>query len=593
MLTPVDYKMESWQLNQVYDLIENCRVVPPPYVQDWFYWKEFALDKRLWLTHVITDSNKKFLDMHTINARDYFLYKEGTKHYIWTISSWSIVNITPTGFTVDADSPTRFIVGKSATWAKISSWAVVSPQTWMGPVDIPSIPGYSWGYVKFQYSWWAWLSVWSKLLFTSWILKGWVNEVLAIDGWFVYIIGTNIRWSVPEVWTTFDVYSSVWNAIVVWHTTWVSLVVINWTNEANVVNILNTTSPIIDIVRFDGNIFTATKNNLYFGRTTFDDNTMIHPLDNIPLNGIESLFPMGKAMIVFWLDNKIIAPATWTSATIWYVWYDANYSGKPYSKYSYIYTDSTIQILQKDKQLMEVNVQQSNSSTFDLVTRNVMAWSRWLFESFSWGQVIITSSDRFMKYIHIKEDWTSYIQEYDKQYQHWIGHSYSHHSIYGFKSIVYGNWFIANESWYTDNTHPYEQSVNFSYLWFPNIAQLTTVRTMFSLLIEEVFDIILDVIIEIWGRKIIKTFPLKSYVSDERLSPVATWDEVIWYDDWVWTTITYDGSFISVQNNINKTWRNFWIRYHSFNRFWIGQSLLLVSPTNKPYINEIGFSNYN
>ena len=588
-IIPKSYEMLAWQLNDTYDLIENCRVVKPPYEVNWMYGKDFFLDKRLGLTHVLSES-KKFLDMKTIKWREFFLYRQWTKHYIGTMNGSSLVNITPSWFEVDNDSPTRLALGRNVYWPKkTTTGTIANPQLWMWGFN-GTIPWYSGWYVKFQYSGATMLAAWDKVLFTSGVLKGGVNEVYWIDWGYAYIIGTNVRWSTPEVGTTFEVYTNLGQALIVGHKTWVSMVILDWMNEGTVINVLNTTSPIIDVVNFDGNIFATTANNLYFSRTTGEDNTQFYPLDNFWVENVKSLFPVGKAMLVFWDQNKLFSGATGTSSTIWYVWYDLNYNGKLFSKYSFHFSDSTIQILQNDNQLVEVNVTQVNSTSFELQTKNVMQLTRWLFEDLSGGEVRITSSDRFINFLYINGSDTKNYQ-YDKQFQHWIVNTYKHRAIYYFGSKVIGDWFIAIEDWYTDNWVAYAQSVNFSYKGFPNMSFLNIVRTLFWY-VDNNFDINMKLDVEIDWRLISKDYPLKGYNFDQRLNVVPSGDEIIWYDDWTWF-IEYDWNVVSIQNSIRKTWRYFRIWYYSLNRFIIWESFAIVTETNKPYINELSTSNYN
>lgn len=94
------------------------------------------------------------------------------------------------------------------------------------------------------------------------------------------------------------------------------MTVLNGHSAGILFNVLNTTEPIIDVLNFDGSIFAMTETHVYFSRAKFDDNTQFYPLDNFPVDGGYKLFPIGKAMLVFGRQNKLIAAANATGTTI-------------------------------------------------------------------------------------------------------------------------------------------------------------------------------------------------------------------------------------------------------------------------------------
>lgn len=151
-------------------------------------------------------------------------------------------------------------------------------------------------------------------------------------------------------------------------------------NAANVVEVLATDSQIVDVENFDTGVFVLTKDKMYFSRSTYDDNTQFYPLDNYKVDQGYSLFPMGKAMIVFGRTNKLFAAANATNQNIGYVGYDVNYNGNLFSKKSFTFSDQTIYVVQDDLQLMQVDIVQNNSTTFDLAVKNVLLNTRGIFE---------------------------------------------------------------------------------------------------------------------------------------------------------------------------------------------------------------------
>nr|DAV49601.1 MAG TPA: hypothetical protein [Bacteriophage sp.] len=244
-----------------------------------------------------------------------------------------------------------------------------------GGVDFPDLPGYSAGYVKFGVGNATGIQPGDYILFTSGSLKGVVNRVYLFDG-NAYIIGTTARGTIPEVGDTFDVYSKTGKTVVIGHKEGVSMVVLNGNNPGKTISLMRTQQPARDIVNYDGNIFALTENHLYFSRSNLDSNTNFYPLDNFQIDEGKSLFVTGKSLMVFANTNKMFAAANSTLNTIGYVGYDIDYSAEPYSKKSYIFTDNSVQVMQKDKELMKLIVNQTNGTSFNVEAKNALPNSR-------------------------------------------------------------------------------------------------------------------------------------------------------------------------------------------------------------------------
>ena len=594
------YVLEVWTLNQTYNKIKNCRVVEPSYEIDGSYSNEFFLDKRFWLVEYFSDATKKFLDYVDVKSIRYYLYREASKHYLGTYDGTFHV-ITTGWFTVDANSPLRI-----ATWR-----GGYGPSKWTLTIDsgiateftdpwFTSLPGYSGGYVKFHYSGAATPVEWDYITFTNGILQWGTNKVMKVDAWFIYIIGTNARWSMPEVWTTFEVFSSIWTTLLLGHTTWVTMAVLNGHSAAKLVTVLATTEPVVDVVNFDGSIFAMTETHVYFSRAKFDDNTQFYPLDNYPVDGGYKLFPIGKAMLVFARQNKLIAAANATGTTLWYVMYDANYNGDLYSKYSLIFADQTIYLFQDDKQLMQVDLVQNNNTSFNVATKNILTQNRGKFSWLSGGEVHISISDRYLNFLYINGDDTTNIQ-YDKQYTHWIDQEYIGKKLYkyGTGNGILSDGIIYSEWGYTDDSVEYKQEINFSIngneqIWMPYL-----VRTLFWMLpnwLVDVaeprwdFDVELTVSTDLGGKMTSIVKNLRDFKFDTRLNATPTGDELIGFDDTLNEGSDYTGNCVSIQTPIYKTWRYIYFKYTSFNRFIIGHSYVFPEKT-KPFINEIDLNN--
>lgn len=228
----------------------------------------------------------------------------------------------------------------------------------------------------------------------------------------MYIIGTNSRGSVPKPGDQFDLYKAATsdnsNCLVIGHVRdsggWaVSIAILDGNNAANIVEVLSLDSPVIDVANFDTGVFALTPNRMYFSRSTYDDNTQFYPLDNYKVDNAYSLFPMGKAMLVFGRTNKLFAAANATNQNIGYVGYDVNYNGNTFSKKSFTFSDQTIYIVQDDLQLMQVDIVQNNSTTFDLAVKNVLLNTRGIFEDVSGGTIEIHNHGKFLHFLHVKD----------------------------------------------------------------------------------------------------------------------------------------------------------------------------------------------
>ena len=587
-MEPISFELTSWTLNQVFNRIKNCRVVKPPY-DDWYYSNKFFLDKRFWLEQFFSQAWRKFLDISTIKWIEYVLYQEWWKSYVWAINGTSIVNVTPSWFNINSDTPIKLVFGKWITWVKESTRTIWVPsiQSWWW-VEFQLVPWYSSWYVIFTYSWTKNLAVWDFIVFKSWALAWWINRIEHIEWWNIYIIWTNARWTLPKSWDEIDIYKA-WTTeygttLVMPHKTWLDLVILNWINTANSFRILTTSSePIIDCVNFDWNIFALTRTHMYFSRSTFDENTQFYPLDYYFIDWWYKLFAMWKALLVFWRQNKLFAAANSTTSNVWYVWYDVNYNWDLYSKYSCIFTDQTIYILQKDKQLKQIDIVQNNTTTFDLKLIDVIPQTKWLFNSLEWWEVFITSDSRMINFLHIK-DWVTTNYQYDKMYQHFIEQEYNK-QIYYFWNKILSKDKIYIENNYLDDWEEYEQDINFSIDTWPNIYKPYILRTIFWLVPNE-FNINLDVKLELWWKIFNINKDLLWFEFDGRLNTTLTLDELIWFDELPSESTEYNWTIASIQSTIAMIWRFIKFKYSSKNRFMMWDSFI-ISDKQKPYINEI------
>lgn len=585
----LEYEMRVWSLNSIYSKVKNCKIIKPPYEVDSSSSNKFYLDKRDWLILDFEKTWVEIVDDYTIWAIIYYLVKDSGKIYIWYNNAWTLTYIT-SWENYDSDTPTRFVTGRSSNWAASSTWLqIADPVAWIWWSEFWwDLEWYAWGYVKFQTN--PLPAIWDYVTFTSWILTGATNRVEAVDSWYAFIIWTNARWSIPWVWSTLNIYSSTWKSFLIWHTWWVTLYILNWTNTTTEITLLSTDKPIIDLTNHDWNIFALTEDKMYFSRSTFDDNTQFYPLDNFSIDLWYRLFSMWKTLLAFARTNKLFAPASSTSQTLWYVWYDINYNWNLFSKYSTIFSDQTVYILQKDKQLMQVDIVSNNSTAYDINTTNVLKGSRWFFEGLGAWEVNITASDRFLNIIY--SDWvdsTNY--QYDNQDSHWLINEYIWNPITKIWDQILAWAKVLDEWWTTDNWIEYEQEINMWIFWWKNMYMPYFIRTMFWIEWTDVhLDLNLDIEFEIWWKIDTMYKKIVDYDFENRLEEEPTWDDLL--EDITDTVnwLDYTGTTVSIQNWIYRTWRFIRFKFYWNKRFIIWDSYVFTE-TTKPMINEYLLTN--
>jgi len=607
----LDFEMTSWQLNQVYEKIENCRVVRPPYDIDGFYSAEFYLDKRFPLKEKYEDVAKTFIDYIDIAWDNwiirYYYYTKTfewyTTWYIWAIENWAFRIITPTWFLLSENSPRKLCYWRWVRWPVW--WSITFTEYKLVDWD-PS----------FKYTWTS-LTVWDFIIFnTAWDNLLWViSKVTLIDwDWYVHLNATDVAVSRIVVWTTALRYdwdtTKISQSIVVWHTdlNWywnISTVILNWYSEWNVLNLKKyIDDDIIDIINFDWNIFALTEYKLFFSNFLAYSNLSFW-LNAYDVDWWEKLFDLWEVILLFARKNKLYTSANTTNTSadvrLWYVWYDANYNWNLFSKYSMIFADQTIYILQDDAQLMQVDIKKTNQTTYELNVKNVLLNSRWIFESFKWWEIAIHSSNKYLNFIY-RNLWNTTNYQFDKQYQHWLINSYIWKEIYRIEDEwdVLSQWKIYTEdssldAVYTDDWTEYYQSVNFAIKWWKRIYMPYTIRTMFWIkqwdeILPKV-DVDLIVNFDIWWKNKVLNIKLNNFWFDSRLNLETLWlDEIVWYDSLPWEVSEYDWTIVSLQSNIQKTWRFIRFKYTSVNRFCIWPSYILADYT-KPFINEVSCTN--
>lgn len=589
--------MEVWNLSQQYDRIKNCMAVRPPYEVEWSYSNELFLDKRKWLSEKETVTAWYVIyDYVDIAWTRYYLYKNGTQLFIGVFIAWVFTQIS----SWYQDSWVhKIILWRWATWPTVNldpTYYAAQNPTYTKPnnKDFPSLPNYSGWYAKLDYDKTGLVPITDDhyMVFRNGPLVWLTTKVLTVESWAlesVYFV-SNSRGTLPyAAWqtgtgATFDAYTSYGNVILIWHEDGVNMLVVDWTNQVQSYALAVTEEPVLDMATFNGSIFFLTKSFLHFSEKQEHSNTMFHPLDYFEITGGESLFVIWKAMIVFAMNNQIIAPLAKVDGTFIFAGYWANYAGKPFWKESVIFADWTVYILQKDKQLMEVAISQQDNVTFEIQTKNAMEWNRWIFDSIpDTSDVKIMSDQRYLHFL-VRETAKTTNYRYDKQMKFWSVDDYAVR-IEKFSDEVLSWNVISEESWYQDLWADYQQEVKFSFRPWPLMWFVQYLRTLFWL-IEEAIDVNFKVEFDLWWRNDVFEKRLTSFEADTRLSESLTWEELVGYDEVPESQTEYDWRCLSVQIATMKTWRFVTFTYSWINRFQIWHSVVLYDES-KPYVNEL------
>jgi hypothetical protein len=590
--------LQVWKTNTIYDKIYNCRVVKPTYedqewllwTNKWIYWTEFFLDKRFWMSEFVIDKTLNYTDDIELYWEKYYLFHSNTQWFVWVKTNTGINNIC-WPFNYNDINPIRFAVWKWARWQILeSNLEIVS---WLELDEDATIRNelsiYDGAYIVIEVWTWYNISAWDYVLFKDWILTWWTVEIELYQDWKIYILWTNSRGSLPLNWEHIDIYSETWMIPVIWTVDWVICIHINWQNTCGYSNVLPW--DIEDIVQY-GNVMFALKNEVvYFSQATFDDNVQFYSaLDRKRLPWCYKLISKWKHLIAMWQDNRLIVEANNIDTSLWYTWYPLNYNSDLYSKYSYIFTDSMLYILQKDKQLMEISLNSLNNTAFELWAKSIVTSVRWMFEDVAdyWEWKVFcndSKSNRFINFLYQK-DWNTINYEYDKEYNHWLIHTYEWNIVNKKTDQFLCLWHVSNIWWFTDLWKKYKQSINFT-LWVKwHSIQIWLIRTIFWLLKEERLELDIDIKIESTHsikeiKREIRDMTFDTLPADHELSMDAFFS-IPWYKN------THNWNIASIQKPVMRAWRYIKFDFNWYNRFIYWYSYLLYKTSNI-FLNERNF----
>jgi hypothetical protein len=397
--------------------------------------------------------------------------------------------------------------------------------------------------------------------------------------WSNYYYGVGLTWAIPADAFIYNPLSTIRN---VNDNTIFPYNVLKGTEINNKQN-----TDIIDIQEFEWALFTLTPNFIYFSRVDFDSNTQFYPLDNLTYKGWEKLIPFGHSLIVIWETNKLIKKTImkrYGRDMTSYLMKDLEFNWDLFSKYSYLYTDGVLYLLQSDKRLMTLQVVENDATESRIATQEISKWFRYLFEEAEW-ECFMSQEWEYINVLVINWEKTTNYQ-FDISRNIWLQNEYNT-PVYHIWDEILTKDYIAIENWYTDFWVEYSQEINFSIWNLINLTKVDIMRTIFGLNHQDNLDITLIIEREEEaGNLETETHTLNNYYFDTMLDPEPDLDELPWQE----IQEVYEWNIASIQTQIERAWRFMRFQYKSENRFIIGNTYLLTK-ASKPYVNDILTSN--
>ena len=410
-----------------------------------------------------------------------------------------------------------------------------------------------------------------------WIqLPHWVTWTITISYWTVYEFDTVYTYNSKSTYSTAISYS---DPII----------------ESNINNlnyywykILDTPiSKPIDIVKFNWVIFAQTETHTYFTRSYLYNNTHFYPLDFKLYKWVKKLIPFGKTLIWIWDENKLIT--TYLTSIYWidnvtnYLWNDLEYNWDLFSKYSFIYDEWTLYLLDDTNKVIVLQLNQIDQFSYSVITSELNSNLRWLFDWAEW-ECFVNKSDSAFNFLVIK-DWKTTNHKFDVSLKAWIYNTYNK-EIYHIWDKVLTNWIIWTQWWYLDFWEEYNQEINLAIWNLIKFTQAYIIRTILWLNNEFDVDLKLDIEYELGRWNIIyQSIPINNMSIDT--------DNSYTVDEWELTDMPvdqYQWSILSVQNTINFAWKYIRLNYNSNKRFILWDTYI-VQRESKPLVNNILNSN--
>lgn len=581
-----------WTLNSEYEKVYNCRVVDPTF-EKWkgLHNEQFFLDKRLWMLPY-HNWDYHFTDDIVIDWYTYYLYHNESQVYVWIwTDSWIKDIAWP--FIRSHNTPIRFAHWRWSKWeARYVNLNIKNSRTFdNNNLIINENWIYEDWYIILEV--WEWLNieVWDYITFKNNIFA-WATVRVDLYQWGnIYILGINSKWSIPTSWTRIDVYKKIWKIPVIATSQWVHALHVDWDKRCQTTRLID--GDIEDIVNFNEQLFVLKNNVIYFSEQTFEDNLQFYSSSNRKyIEWAYKLVSNWKFLIVFADDNRLVSPIAQTTNnnTNDYSFYPLNYNWRLYSKYSYLFVDNSLYIIQSDKQIMNVNIDSVNATTFNFKLDSVVKTVRWLMSDIDdyysddkW--FIIANTDYNESKIHFfyqKKDWTTIEYEYDNEFKHWLLHTYNYR-IYKKTNRFLCHKHVTNIWGYKDLDKEYKQDINFFiynngqilWLWFNDMMMWLIKWEK----LEYNFDIEVDSLQALKNKHIeVKYNTFDTLPSDHSLDYMNI--ASLWRKNQHYWTIT------SIRRHLRETWRMFRLSINWYKRFIYWSSLISYKEWN-PFVHEV------
>jgi len=506
--------------------------------------------------------------METFNYnRRIFIYKNdwtqftaSVEPYYWYLIYFGWLDWTTRNFEFD------WITDSWSVWSWWAAWSFISYIIW----DKLRL---SWKYRVVRWNW-TWWGVWYIWLQIPWWLQAPTFSVTTNNN------SINITENITDIpnqrYTICDPYTDK-----------ITPSNINDTNAYWYPIVDNLVSNIKDVVNYDWVIFAMTDTHFYFSRSYQYSNTHFYEKDFFLYKNWFKLVPFGKTLLALWEDNKLITWFEWDFYTLqWVRNYrinDLEYNWNIYSRYSYLFDEWNLYILEDSKRLVLLRLNQIDQFSYAIVTEEVNSNLRWLFDKIEW-ECFVNRKWLAFNFLAVNE-WKTVNFKFDISLLTWIINKYDY-EIYHLWEKVWTNWRIAVEWWYTDFGTDYTQVINMSTWNLINFTQLFMIRTIFWLNNEFPLDVTREIEYELWEWVLEKQVDkLNNYNFDT--------DRELTLDEWDLTDEVknkYQWSIASIQHSIQFAWKYIRIKYYSDKRFIIWDTYLLER-FSKAYINNILNSN--
>jgi hypothetical protein len=236
----LEFKLEAWTLNTIYDKVINCRAIKPTHKTESVSWDDFMLDKRLWLTWLHSVIWQSFYDDIIVEKNKYYYSKDLT---LWNSVIYNKEYIPIWTFASRETNPLKLQKGRWGWWQLILDATQTTNN--LAPDTNPADPAseitnpyliWNWGEwlitLNVPWNWWS-LTTSRYITFTTWPLKWCTNKILYAVWDLVYISGTDVYWSLPLNDDKYYIFSDERETILIWTDSWLTVMSLTDSSEVS------------------------------------------------------------------------------------------------------------------------------------------------------------------------------------------------------------------------------------------------------------------------------------------------------------------------------------------------------------------------